>query len=124
MPAQARLAGVEKKGDIMSWYTNPKFWSFIGGGAAVLAGGALCKCKKTRELAVSAVAKGMEVKQAADESLQTFKDDAADLAEEARRKAKLEAAEQDRRAAIEARIREQVEAEFAAEEQAAEEAAE
>ena len=107
----------------MSWYTSPKFWSFVGGIGATLAAGAVCSCSKTRELAVKAVAKGMEVKQNASESLQSFKDDAADLAEEARQQAKVDAAAADRRAAIEARIREQVEAEFAAEEAAAAEAA-
>lgn len=108
----------------MSWYTSPKFWSFVGGAVTACAAGAICSAKKTRELAVQAVAKGMVVKQNCSESLQSFKDDAADLAEEARQKAKVDAAREDRRAQIEARIREEVEAEMAAEDEAEAKAAE
>ncbi len=108
----------------MSWYTNPKVWSFVGGIGAAVVGSAICGAKKTRELAVSAVAKGMQVQQDCQESLQSFKDDANDLAEEARRQAKIDAAREDRRAKIEARIREQVEAEMAAEDEAAKKQAE
>ena len=71
-----------------------------------------CAAKKTRELAVSAVAKGMLVQEAYQENMQSLKDDAADLAEEARRQAAEEAARADRRAQIEARVRAQVEAEM------------
>lgn len=103
----------------MAWYTSGKFWSFVGGVAAAGIGSAICGSKKCRELTVAAVAKGMQVKQDASEGLQSIKDDAADLAEEARQQAKIDAARADRRAQIEARIREQVEAEMAAEEEKA-----
>lgn len=107
----------------MSWYTSAKFWSFVGGAAAAVAGTAVCKCRKSRELAVQAVAKGMQLQQGAAEGLQSIKDDAADLAEEARRQAEIDAERADRRAKIEARIREQVEAELEAEDRAAAEKA-
>lgn len=103
----------------MAWYTNPKIWSFVGGIGAAAVGAVVCKADKTRELTVAAVAKGMQVQAKANEGLQSLKDDAADLAEEARRKAELDAERADRRAAIEARIREQVEAEMAAEDEKA-----
>lgn len=103
----------------MTWYTSPKFWSFIGGLGAAAAGTVVCKAKKTRELAVCAVSKGMQIQQKASEGIQSIKDDAEDLAEEARRKAAIDAARADRRAQIEAKIREQVEAEMAAEDEAA-----
>lgn len=99
----------------MSWYTNPKVWSFVGGIGATVVGAAVCKTKKTRELAVAAVAKGIEIQQCANEGIQSIKDDANDLAEKARRKAAEDAALADLRAQIEARVREQVEAEMAAE---------
>ena len=51
----------------MSWYTSAKFWSFVGGAAAAVAGTAVCKCRKSRELAVQAVAKGMQLQQGAAE---------------------------------------------------------
>lgn len=100
----------------MSWYTSGKFWSFVGGvGAAALAK-VIAAQPQTRKFAVSAVAKGIECKQIADDSIQSFKEDAEDLAAEARQKALAEAELADRRALIEKRVREQVEAELAAEE--------
>jgi len=103
----------------MSWYTSAKLWSFVGGIGATIIGGLVAKAPKTREYAVKAVAKGMEVQQLCTEGVQTFKEDAEDLAAQAREQAKAEAALADRRAQIEKRIREQVEAEMAAEEAAA-----
>lgn len=104
----------------MSWYTSAKFWSFVGGVAAAGVGSAICGAKKTRELAVAAVAKGMQIQQNCSEGMQSIKDDAADMAEEARQQAKIDKARADRRAQIEAKIREQVEAEMAAEDEKAE----
>lgn len=103
----------------MGWYTNPKVWSFAGGVAVALIGGAVAKLPQARDAAVKVVAKGMEIQQCANEGVQNIKDDAADLAEEARLKAKIDAARADRRAEIEARVREQVEAEMAAEDEKA-----
>ncbi len=107
----------------MSLFTSCKFWTFVGGAAAVAAGTAIVKAPCTRKAAVNVLAKGMELQEAAKESFQSMKDEADDLAAEAREKAVAEAAEADRRAAIEARVREQVEAEMAKEEAAEAEAA-
>ncbi len=100
----------------MSWYTSPKFWTFVGGMVSAGVLGVAAKEPKVRQAAVTVVAKGMECQQACSESFQNFKDDASDMAEEARRQAKLDAASQDRKAKIEARVREIVEKEFAEEE--------
>ena len=102
----------------MSFLTSGKFWSFIGGIAAAAIAGVAAKQPEARKAAVSVVAKGMEIQQICNEEVQSVRDDAEDLAADARKKAKMEQAKADRRAAIEARIREQVEAELAAEEAA------
>ena len=107
----------------MSWYTSGRFWCFVGGIAVAGVGSLIAKAPKTRECAVNALAKGMEWQQVANESIQSIKDDAADMAEEARQQSKIDAAREDRRAEIEAKIREQVEAELAKEEEAAAKAA-
>ena len=105
----------------MSWYTSSKLWCFIGGAAAAGVGALIAKAPKTRECAVTALAKGMELQQTCNENIQSIKEDAADMAEEALQQSKADAAREDRRVEIEARIREQVEAELAAEEKAAQE---
>lgn len=106
----------------MSWYTSSKFWSFVGGAAAAAIAGIAAKQPETRKAAVSVVAKGLEIQQICNEEVQSMRDEAEDLAADARKKAKMQQAKADRRAAIEARIREQVEAELA-EAEAAEECA-
>lgn len=108
----------------MSWYTSSKLWCFVGGVAAAGIGTLIAKAPKTREYAVSALAKGMEMQQTCNENIKSIKDDAADMAEEALQQSRADAAREDRRAEIEARIREQVEAELAAEEEAAQKEAE
>lgn len=101
----------------MSWYTNAKVWSFVGGAAAAFVGSAVATLPQTRDVVVRIVAKGMEVQQCASEEIQNIRDEATDIAEEARRQARIDAARADKRAQIEARIREQVEAEMAAEDE-------
>lgn len=100
----------------MSWYTNAKLWSFVGGVAAACAGAAVSQSKAARSAAVTVLSKGMMAKEDAQECLQSIKDDAEDACADARAAAKKEAALSARRAEIEARIRAQVEAEMAAEE--------
>lgn len=107
----------------MSWYKNSKLWSFIGGVGAVLVGGAVVSAEATRKAVVSVMAKGMQVGQDCSEGFQSLKDDASDLAAEARMRAREQAAQDDRRAQIEERVRVQVEAEMAAEQAAADAAA-
>lgn len=109
----------------MSWYTGKAFWSFVGGIVAAAAAKTISEQPKARELIVGAVAKGMETHSKANADIQSIKDDAADLAAGSRRKAQIDALIADRRRALEDKIREQVEAEYAEmEEQIAKEAAE
>lgn len=102
----------------MSWYKSSKLWSFIGGAGAVLIGSAVVSAEATRKAVVSVMAKGMQVGQDCLAQFQSIKDDASDLAAEARMRAREQAALDDRRAQIEERVRAQVEAEMAAEQAA------
>ena len=106
-----------KKGKKMSVFTSPKFLAFIGGIAAAGAGAAMAKAPGVRKVAVNALAQGMKAQDCLKENFQSIKESAEDLANDAREQAKLQAEQADRRAAIEARIREEVEAEFEKEEQ-------
>ena len=103
----------------MSWYTSSKLWCFVGGAAAATLVNFAAKQPAVREAAVTVLAKGIEVQQSANENIQSIKEDAEDMAAEARDQARAEAAEADYRAEIEARIREEVEAEIAAQKEAA-----
>lgn len=97
----------------MSWYASGKFWCFVGGAVAAAAVGAASQSKAVRDLAVKGVAQGMLLKENCDEAAQSIKDDAEDLAADARREAKVEAVRRQRMAEIEERVRKQVEAEIA-----------
>lgn len=66
---------------------NEKLWYAIGGAAATVIGGKILKAKKTREIAVSGLAKGMKLRNDAKESLQNMKDEAADICYDAQLKA-------------------------------------
>lgn len=96
----------------MSWLASGKFWCFVGGAAAAAAAGCASKSPKVRDLAVKGVAQGMLLKENADAACQSIKDDAEDVAADARRKAKIEAVRRQRMAEIEERVRKQVEAEM------------
>ncbi len=98
----------------MSWYKNCGVWAFIGGVAVTCAGAALASSKTVRNFAVKGAAKGMLAADNAQAALQSIKDDAEDLAADARLEAKEEAARKARIAEIEARVRKQVEEELAA----------
>lgn len=58
---------------------NEKVLYALGGAAAAVIGGKIFKAKKTREIAVSGLAKGMKLRNDAKESLQNIKDEAEDL---------------------------------------------
>ena len=105
----------------MSWYTNSKLWSFVGGIAVSAIGTALSKNSMVRKGAVNAVAQGMLLKEGVQENLQSIKDDAEDLAAEARIQAKIEAEKEAEAQATEARIREMVQAEMKAQQACVEE---
>jgi len=74
-------------------FKNEKVWCAIGGAAAVIVGKKVFASKKTRELAVAGLAKGMKLTHDAKEAFQSMKDDAADLCYDAQVKAGVNADE-------------------------------
>ncbi len=73
-------------------FKNEKLWCGVAGAAIALAGGKILKAKKTRELAVSALAKGMKFTEDAKSTFQSMKDEAADLCYDAQQEAGIAAA--------------------------------
>ncbi|MDO4944542.1 MAG: DUF1490 domain-containing protein [Ruminococcus sp.] len=80
---------------MLSCLKNEKLWCAIGGAAAVIVGKKIVKSKKTRQLAVTGLAKGMKLQSDAKELLQNMKDEAADICCDAKAEAGIadEAAE-------------------------------
>lgn len=70
-------------------FKNEKFWLVAAGAAGALIGKAVLTSKKTRELAVSGLAKGMKLTSDAKAAFQDMKDEAEDLCYEAREQAGL-----------------------------------
>lgn len=68
---------------------NEKFWCVAAGAAGALIGRKVLTAKKTRELAVSGLAKGMKLTHDAKAVFQDMKDEAEDLCYEAKEKAGL-----------------------------------
>ena len=62
---------------MLKCFKDEKFWCAVGGAAAVILGKKVVKAKKTRELAVTGLAKGM--KSDAQSALRSMKDDASDI---------------------------------------------
>ncbi|WP_417717858.1 DUF1490 domain-containing protein, partial [Ruminococcus sp.] len=56
----------------------------VGGAAAVILGKKVVKAKKTRELAVTGLAKGMKLKSDAQSALRNMKDEASDICYDAK----------------------------------------
>lgn len=75
---------------MLSCFKNEKLWCAIGGAAAVIIGKKIVTSKKTRQLAVSGLAKGMKLQSDAKEVFQNMKDEAADICCDAKAKAGLE----------------------------------
>ena len=65
-------------------FKNQKVWCAIGGAAAVIVGKKILTAKKTRELAVTGLAKGMKFQQEAKETLQNMREEAEDMCYEAK----------------------------------------
>ena len=63
---------------------DEKFWCAVGGAAAVILGKKVVKAKKTRELAVTGLAKGMKLKSDAQSALRNMKDEASDICYDAK----------------------------------------
>ncbi len=74
-------------------FKNQKFLFALGGAAAVIAGRKIITAKKTRELAVSGLAKGMKLTHDAKESFQNMKDEAADICFDAKVEAGIDVEE-------------------------------
>ncbi|MGN0657344.1 MAG: DUF1490 domain-containing protein [Ruminiclostridium sp.] len=77
-------------------FKNQKFLCALGGAAAVIIGKKIITAKKTRELAVSGIAKGMKLTHDAKEIFQNMKDEAADICYDAKAEAGLNEEEADK----------------------------
>ncbi len=77
----------------MNW-KNEKVWCGVAGAAIAVIGGKVLKAKKTRELAVSGLAKGMKLHADAKASFRSMKDEAADICYDAKQKAEEDASEE------------------------------
>lgn len=70
-------------------WKNEKLWCAIAGAAAVIIGKKVITSNKTRQLAVSGLAKGMKLQNDAKEVFQNMKDEAADICYDAKTEAGL-----------------------------------
>ena len=69
---------------MLKCFQDEKFWCAVGGAAAVILGKKVVKAKKTRELAVTGLAKGMKLKSDAQSALRSMKDEASDICYDAK----------------------------------------
>lgn len=76
-------------------FKNQKFLCALGGAAAVIIGKKIVTAKKTRELAVSGLAKGMKLTHDAKEVFLNMKDEAVDICFDAKAEAGLDEEEAD-----------------------------
>ncbi len=70
-------------------FKNEKFWCVVAGAAGVIIGKKVITSKKTRELAVTGLAKGMKLTHDAKAAFQSMKDEAEDMCYEAKEQAGL-----------------------------------
>lgn len=70
-------------------FKNEKFWLVAAGAAGVIVGKKVLTAKKTRQLAVTGLAKGMKLTSDAKAAFQSMKDEAQDLCYEAKEQAGL-----------------------------------
>ena len=76
-------------------FKNQKFLCALGGAAAVILGKKILTAKKTRQLAVSGLAKGMKLSHDAKEAFQNMKDEASDICYDAKTEARIDQEELD-----------------------------
>ncbi len=76
-------------------FKNQKFLCALGGAAAVIVGKKILTAKKTRQLAVSGLAKGMKLSHDAKEAFQNMKDEASDICYDAKTEAGIDQEELD-----------------------------
>ena len=65
-------------------FKNEKFWLVAAGAAGVIVGKKIITAKKTRQLAVTGLAKGMKLKSDAQSALRSMKDEASDICYDAK----------------------------------------
>ncbi|MDE6005549.1 MAG: DUF1490 domain-containing protein [Oscillospiraceae bacterium] len=70
-------------------WKNEKLWCAIAGAATVIIGKKIITSNKTRQLAVSGLAKSMKLQNDAKELFQNMKDEAADICYDAKTEAGL-----------------------------------
>ena len=73
----------------MSMFKNEKFWLVIAGAVGSAVAKKVLKAKKTRELAVQGLARGMKFTADAKAAFQDMKDEAADICNDAKAEAGL-----------------------------------
>lgn len=71
-------------------FKNQKFLCALGGAAAVIIGKKILTAKKTRQLAVSGLAKGIKLSHDAKEVFQNMKDEASDICYDAKTEAGID----------------------------------
>ncbi len=76
-------------------FKNEKFLCALGGAAAVIVGKKILTAKKTRQLAVSGLAKGMKFSHDAKEAFRNMKDEASDICYDAKTEAGIDQEEND-----------------------------
>lgn len=76
-------------------FRNEKFLCALGGAAAVIVGKKILTAKKTRQLAVSGLAKGMKLSHDAKEAFRNMKDEASDICYDAKTEAGIDQEEID-----------------------------
>lgn len=79
---------------MLKCFKNQKLWCAVGGAAAVIVGKKIVKAKKTREIAVTGLAKGMKLQSDAKAAFQNMKDEASDLCYDAKVEAGIHNAEE------------------------------
>lgn len=72
----------------MSFWKSKELWTFVGGIALTTVVPAILKSKPAHNVAVSAVAKSMEIKDDTQTRVASVKEDAQDIYEEAKEKNK------------------------------------
>lgn len=72
---------------MLKCFKNKNLWYAVGGAAAVIIGKKIVTAPKTRQLAVSGIAKGMKLHHDAKESFQNIKDEASDICYDAKTEA-------------------------------------
>ena len=76
-------------------FKNEKFLCALGGAAAVIVGKKILTAIKTRQLAVSGLAKGMKLSHDAKEAFRNMKDEASDICYDAKTEAGIDQEEND-----------------------------